>query len=654
MIRKNKRSAWSSHRLWRVASGFLLMGAILSNSASALEKRFIVRLKNPKARVAAEVRADLQIQSASQPPSAILETIREVEKVGNLELESAAQAIGEEHIVHRIGASSLIAVKDYSEAQIKRALENQGLDADEFDIQVDHIMQLDDVVLPTTEVRTLVIQTAGSTTRGVRHIRADEVWKFTKGKRPGGEPIKVAVVDTGVTEHFALKGRVLPGKSFHGNSTVDDQGHGTHVAGTIAGSGYGVAPEAVIIPVKALDSNGAGYESDAIAGVRFALDQGASVINLSIGWPKNQSDLSGWSGVLQDAQRRNVIVVAAAGNSRSPSVTSMTSPGRLSEPVTVGATDFFDNLATFSLRGNVGTPVVQKPDLCAPGVGILSSLNTGGEGKKNGTSMAAPHVSGTVALMLAAKDVDRADPKEILRVLTETTKSDTRNRDRFKFGDGVIDAAAAVQRFANPQSPSPVDDKHEQKMQRLAKVISDLDDTYARLKNVNRLLDGVDLPVGDNGAADAVKNHLDGLDLNPKGEGGGVGEKTFRIDEGGAVPDTSSDGNTSAPKKSESKDDVSARLEKLEKTVWWLAETVKEMSPKQETLSAKKDAEHRAMLKWFSDELKEKQRKLQEIQKRIDELGKRNPARKDADGNPSGRARSSELRRSGQSLNPLN
>ena len=220
-----------------------------------------------------------------------------------------------------------------------------------------------------------------------------------------GTDIKVAVIDSGVNRTgFELNGvgQVLDGCDWVTSSTnvctgtgvTDENGHGTHVAGIIAakndGLGVtGVAPSVTILPLRVLDANGSGYLSDVAAAIDYAVLQNAKVINMSLG---GTTDFSLIRQAVTSAAAAGVVIVAAAGNSGASGATSY--PAAYPEVIAVAATTSAKVIATYS---NGGSYV----DVAAPGSDILSSWPTGtGYARISGTSMAAPHVAGLVALLL--------------------------------------------------------------------------------------------------------------------------------------------------------------------------------------------------------------------------------------------------------------
>ena len=319
---------------------------------------------------------------------------------------------------------------------------------------------------------------------GEKGVSALEAWGTTRGKG-----VTVAVLDSGITAHPDLDSNVLPGYDFiaesafsndgdgrdsdptdAGNWTVDNQcftgskatasdWHGTHVAGTIAAIANnnegiaGVAPEAKIVPVRVLGACG-GFDSDITDGIIWAAggsvrgvpanQNPAQVINMSIG--SEGTCTTPYRQAIAQANKRGSIVVVAAGNNNFDA--SKSSPGNCEDVINVGATDKNGKRSYFSNYGS-------RVDVSAPGGdrrywggGILSTLNAGktAPGKADyaeyqGTSMAAPHVAGIVALM---KSVDLkltyAQAKKVLQSTSQGVEC-----DQSACGSGIVNAARAVQ-----------------------------------------------------------------------------------------------------------------------------------------------------------------------------------------------------------------
>jgi len=265
-------------------------------------------------------------------------------------------------------------------------------------------------------------------------IGAPLVWEqgFT------GKGIKVGIVDTGIDpNHPDLVGRVIALKDFvNANGTgVDNHGHGTHVSGIVGGTGAassgkykGVAPDCSFIGAKVLDQNGSGSDSSVIAGIEWAMQQGAQVINLSLGSDGSCDGTDALSVACDAAVNRGVVVCVAAGNA-GPGASTVGSPGCAKLVITVGATDKTDQIANFSSRGPTADGRI-KPDICFPGVSITSCRGAGTAlgGVINqfytvlsGTSMATPHAVGASALLLQKYPAFR--PQQIKDAMMSTAKN---------------------------------------------------------------------------------------------------------------------------------------------------------------------------------------------------------------------------------------
>ncbi|CAL9436909.1 S8 family serine peptidase [Streptomyces sp. enrichment culture] len=228
-----------------------------------------------------------------------------------------------------------------------------------------------------------------------------------------GKGVTVAVLDTGVDAgHPDLAGRITASRSFvEGEEVADRNGHGTHVASTVGGSGAasdgaekGVAPGAELVVGKVLGDQGSGSESQIIAGMEWAArEAGADIVSMSLGStePSDGTDPMARAVNALSAETGALFVVAA-GNTGAPS--SIGSPGAADAALTVGAVDSADRAAYFTSAGPRHGDNALKPDLAAPGVGILAARSglTSGSGpytSMSGTSMATPHVAGVAALL---------------------------------------------------------------------------------------------------------------------------------------------------------------------------------------------------------------------------------------------------------------
>lgn len=285
----------------------------------------------------------------------------------------------------------------------------------------------------------------------LKAIEVEKAWQKTKGKG-----ITVAVIDTGVSKVDDLKNtNFVKGYDFVNDreDASDDNGHGTHVAGTIAQStnnNYGVAGiayEASIMPLKVLSGSGGGTVSDIAEAIVFAADNGANVINMSLGG-------GGESKLMQDAidyaYKKGVVIVAAAGNSNRNAAFY---PARYPKVIAVSATGSTGEKAPYS---NYGAGV----DVAAPGGAIARGKNgekddTSGGILQNtidpktkqsvfssfqGTSMASPHVAGVVALIEAS---GVKDPEKVFQILKQSSRKVTDDTLNY-YGAGHLNAAAAV------------------------------------------------------------------------------------------------------------------------------------------------------------------------------------------------------------------
>ena len=323
----------------------------------------------------------------------------------------------------------------------------------------------------------------------VTHVNADDAW--SQGYRGAG--VLVAVIDTGVNyNHNDLADHVWNGGSsypYHGydfhnddNNPMDDDGHGTHCAGTVAGDGTagtqtGMAPDATIMALKVLGNDGSGYESNVLDAIQFAVNHGADVISMSLGWQHDWGpDRESWRDSFVNVLAAGMVAAVAAGNegdelSTYPIPDNVRTPGDcpppwlhpdqtltggLSAVVCVGASDINDDIGYFSSLGpctwsgitsyNDYTSGIRliRPDVNAPGVSITSldySDTSGYEAGWNGTSMATPCVAGIMALLLSKNpNLTPAEIDQYLELNSDvqpTTKNNT-------FGAGRVNALSAL------------------------------------------------------------------------------------------------------------------------------------------------------------------------------------------------------------------
>lgn len=236
------------------------------------------------------------------------------------------------------------------------------------------------------------IQAAQYTPWNIIRVTANQSWPITTGIGR-----KVAIVDTGIYySHPDLAGNVNSGPSFirGTKSSNDDNGHGTHVSGTVAAVNnaigvIGVAFNAKLWGVKVLDRSGSGTYSQVISGINWAASNGMNLINMSLG---GSFDSQALHDACDSAVGKGVLISAAAGNSGD---TTPEYPGAYPSVVCVSAIDSSNLLASFSTRG-------PQVDLAAPGVAIASTVPPDSYATWSGTSMATPHVTGCAALVWAA------------------------------------------------------------------------------------------------------------------------------------------------------------------------------------------------------------------------------------------------------------
>lgn len=276
-------------------------------------------------------------------------------------------------------------------------------------------------------------KTTQSTPWGITHIKANQV--HATGNTGSG--VKVAILDTGIdANHQDLN--VRGGASFvpsEPNALVDGDGHGTHVAGTVAALNnttgvLGVAYSADLYAVKVLDSSGSGTYSGIIQGIEWAVANNMDVINMSLGGSSGSTALK---QACDNAYNSGVLVVAAAGNSGTKGKQNTIGyPAKYASVMAVGAVDSNNARASFSSVGS-------ELEVMAPGVNILSSVPGNNYASYNGTSMASPHVAGAAALIMAGNP--GLTNVQVRQKLVNTAKP---LGDAFYYGKGVIDVYAAT------------------------------------------------------------------------------------------------------------------------------------------------------------------------------------------------------------------
>jgi len=278
----------------------------------------------------------------------------------------------------------------------------------------------------------------------------------------------VAVIDTGVDgTHADLATQYVNGMDYvgdgysNGTGAVDPNGHGTHVAGIIAarqGNGIGIAglaPDAKIMPIRVLNAQGAGYSSDVISGIVYAAENGATVINMSLGGTTASESMR---SAIDYAISRNVVVLGAGGNNNTFCTAGTTSqwpasvcsyPGAFPNTIGVAATESNNTRASYSNRGNF-------IDVAAPGSNILSTYVGGGYAYASGTSMATPYAAAGVALLRAA--APNASVTDIRNILSsQVTDLGAAGFDT-DFGPGLMNPVAGLGAIGayGPTTPTSV------------------------------------------------------------------------------------------------------------------------------------------------------------------------------------------------------
>ncbi|MEV7236401.1 S8 family serine peptidase [Streptomyces sp. NPDC051020] len=290
--------------------------------------------------------------------------------------------------------------------------------------------------------------------QSVPQIGAPEAWAAGYD----GTGTKVAILDTGIDpNHPDVAGRVKTAQNFTDDpDAVDHHGHGTHVASTIAGSGAasggkykGVAPGADLYIGKVLNNAGSGPESGVIAGMEWAVAQGADVVSMSLGSAAGSDGNDPLSQAVNElTESSGTLFVIAAGNS-GPAKGTVGSPGAAKDALTVGAVNKQDQLAGFSSRGPLKETFAVKPEITAPGVGIVAARAAGttmgtpvdaNYTTASGTSMATPHVSGAAAILVQRHPDWTAD--RLKQVLVSTAKQGAYNA--YQGGGGRVDVPKAI------------------------------------------------------------------------------------------------------------------------------------------------------------------------------------------------------------------
>jgi subtilisin len=317
-------------------------------------------------------------------------------------------------------------VSDLSASQLK------NLKAEVSDLSATEDIELRNSPVHSNSVHaSATIQPSQSTPWGLNAIKAPQAWSFSRGAG-----VKVCIVDTGIDKtHPDLQANIVGGRNYvvmkgrvDASSWNDDNGHGSHVAGTVAAldngiGSKGVAPLAKLYAVKVLNQRGSGYLSDVADGVSECVRAGAQVINMSLGATSDPNLSSPLKTAVLNAITAGVVVVVAAGNEGEDIKTKV--PAGYPQTIAVAAVDQNMNYPYWSNFG------LDTDDFTAPGVGIYSTWKSGGYNTISGTSMASPHVAGIVALRISSGSLG--------------LKANTLGKSISTEGAGLINALETVQ-----------------------------------------------------------------------------------------------------------------------------------------------------------------------------------------------------------------
>ena len=342
-------------------------------------------------------------------------------------------------------------------------------------------------------------------TQNIKHVNANKAWNegYT------GKGVLVGVIDTGVNFHKDLEKNLWDGGEEypnHGYNTFENShdihdgfNHGTHCAGIICGDGTsgtqtGIAPDATVMCIKVMDDAGGGNANTGCSGIEFAIEHGADVLNMSLGFPNaSMSTREALRQTYENALEANVAIMTAVGNDGMLNLTfpvpnsvrvpggcpppwlhpdQQVNPGGLSACIAVSAVNYYNVVADFSSRGPFtwqtssyedypylpGREIgLIRPDVCAPGVGIISCSNTNSSGyiSMDGTSQATPCVTGVVCLMLQKKPY--LTPAQICEALetTATKLSETKSNET---GSGCVNAMLALEEIEDYKDITGIED----------------------------------------------------------------------------------------------------------------------------------------------------------------------------------------------------
>lgn len=295
------------------------------------------------------------------------------------------------------------------------------------DSDVELFMLDDDIPMLSFVRNDAIIQPIESIDWGVQRIEAPAVWQEATGKN-----VFVGIIDTGISlSHPDLRDSIVDGfNAINGGSYNDDNNHGTYVASVISarrnGIGIvGVAPDSKLYAIKAMNKDGRGYISDIIKGCQWAVEKGIKIINMSLGSGHRSLALCETIDVLT---KNNIITIAASGNEGKPNIYF---PARDSVTICVGGSDINDNRASWSNYGSK----LKENGVLAPGDWIMTANRFGKWQRVSGTSIATPHVTGIVALMMEKGCYE----PEIIKQLIFDGASQSNMPDEYN-GHGIVNA----------------------------------------------------------------------------------------------------------------------------------------------------------------------------------------------------------------------
>mmetsp|Transcript_23241 Transcript_23241/g.25888 ORF Transcript_23241/g.25888 Transcript_23241/m.25888 type:complete len:585 (-) Transcript_23241:98-1852(-) len=289
------------------------------------------------------------------------------------------------------------------------------------------------------QVHRKLQSTSQSTPYGIQLVKAKEVWDQYNIK---GENVRVCVMDTGVNRDHPDLDQLF---GYDGNELVqpwwrDVDGHGTHVAGTIVANDnnlgvVGVAPGAEVFVARVFSTNGFFYSSNIITALQVCKDGGAQIISMSLGGPESVPyEQQAYKDLYE---KFNIVTVAASGNTGGY---DFLYPAAYDHVISVASVNRYGSRSTFSTRNS-------KVNVAAPGESILSTWENGSYATVSGTSMACPHVSGVVALMLSSNP--SATPAQIFSVLASSSENPNTTGSDSNIGHGLVNALAAVEAISS-------------------------------------------------------------------------------------------------------------------------------------------------------------------------------------------------------------